>query len=70
MALHGHTVDATERRKQSAAITRRLALLHAHGLIVKIPKTHRYQLSAQGKRVITALLAAHAANVTQLANAA
>jgi hypothetical protein len=70
MALHGPTADATERRKQSAAITRRLALLHAHGLIVKIPKTHRYQLSAQGKRVITALLAAHAANVTQLANAA
>jgi hypothetical protein len=27
-------------------------------------------LSAQGKRVITALLAAHAANVTRLTNAA
>jgi hypothetical protein len=70
IALHGATADATERHKHSAAITRRLALLHAHGLIVKIPKTHRYQLSAQGKRIVTALLAAHAANVSQLAAAA
>jgi hypothetical protein len=70
MALYGDTADVTECRKQSAAITRRLALLHAHGLIVKLPKTHRYQLNAQGKRIVTVLLAAHAANVTQLANAA
>jgi hypothetical protein len=70
IALHGDTADAAECRKQSAAITRRLALLHAHGLIVKVPKSHRYHLSAQGKRIITALLAAHAANVTQLTTAA
>jgi hypothetical protein len=70
MALHGDTADATERRQQSAAITRRLALLKAHGLIVKVPKIHRYQLSAQGKRIVTALLAAHAANLSQLADAA
>jgi hypothetical protein len=69
-ALHGDTADAAERRQQSAAITRRLALLQAHGRIVKVPKTHRYQLSAQGKRIVTALLAAHAANVSQLADAA
>jgi hypothetical protein len=70
LALCNNTADAAERRKQSVAITRRLALLHAHGLIVKVPKTHRYQLSAQGKRIVTALLAAHAANVSQLVDAA
>ena len=49
-------------RRQGAQVTRLLALLRAHGLIVKVQKTHRYQLSALGRRVTTALLAAHAAN--------
>jgi hypothetical protein len=70
LALYGDATDATQRRKQSAAITRRLALMRAHGLIVKIPKAHRYQLSAEGKRIVTALLAAHAANTNRLADAA
>ena len=58
-ALHGPTDDPKERRRQSAAITRKLALLKAHGLIVKVQKTHRYQLSAKGRRVTTILGAAH-----------
>jgi hypothetical protein len=32
-------------------MTRKLALLRAHGLIVKVQKTHRYRLSAEGQRV-------------------
>ena len=70
LALHGHALTPDQRRKQSAAITRLLAIVRAHGLIVKIPKTHRYQLSAEGKRIVTALLAAHAANANRLAEAA
>jgi hypothetical protein len=58
-ALHGQTDDSKERRRQSAAITRKLALLKAHGLIVKVQKTHRYQLSARGRRITAALSAAH-----------
>jgi hypothetical protein len=58
-ALHGETDDPKERRRQSAAITRKLALLKAHGLIVKVRKTHRYQLSASGRRIITTLSAVH-----------
>jgi len=69
VALYGHATDAAQRRKQSAAITRLLAIVRAHGLIVKLPKTHRYQLSAEGKRIVTALLAAHAANANRLAEA-
>ncbi len=61
--------DAREQKRQSAAMTRLLALLRAHGLIVKVQKSHRYQLSAQGRRVTTALLAAHYCNPQQLAAA-
>lgn len=62
--------DPRERRRQSAAVTRRLRLLRAHGLIRKIPKTHRYTLSAKGRTTITALLTARAADPAKLASAA
>jgi hypothetical protein len=52
----------TEERRRSAAISRKLRLLRAHGLIRKIPKTHRYMVSSNGRKVITALLAARDAN--------
>ena len=62
VALNGHTNDPRERRRQAAAVTRKLALLRAHGLIVKVTKSHRYQLSASGRRITTILVAAHASN--------
>jgi hypothetical protein len=65
-ALHGDCQCPAQRRRQAGAITRLLAILRAHGLIVKVQKTHRYQLSADGKRITTALLSAHAANIAQL----
>ena len=48
------------------AITRHFALLRAHGLLRKLPRTHRYQLTAKGRRIIAALLAACYADVEQL----
>jgi hypothetical protein len=66
VALHGETEDDDQRRRQAAAVTRQLALLRAHGVIIKVPKTHRYQLSASGRRIVTALLAAHASDVNHL----
>jgi hypothetical protein len=59
--------DETEQRQQSGAITRKLRLLRAHGLIHKVPKTHRYQLSPHGTEVINALLTARQASATKLA---
>jgi hypothetical protein len=59
-----------ESRRQSAAVTRKLRLLRAHGLIKKIPKTHRYLLSAHGRRAITALLTARQADTAKLAQVA
>jgi hypothetical protein len=70
VSLYGDTQDAKQRRRQAAAVTRQLALLRAHGLINKVPKTHRYRLSASGKRIIAALLAANACDVNQLAASA
>jgi hypothetical protein len=55
-----------ERRKQSARICRKLRLLRAHGVLGKVPHTHRYQLTASGRRIVTALLAAHAASTREL----
>ena len=37
-----------------------------HGLDWVLPHTHRYQLTAKGRRIITALLAACYADVEQL----
>ena len=58
--------DAAKRRKQSAAVTRKLRLLRAHGLIKKVPKTHRYVLSDRGTAIITTLLAARSASTETL----
>jgi hypothetical protein len=66
LALHGTPTDKVQERRQSAAISRKLRLLRAHGLIIKIQKTHRYQVSAQGRRILTALLTAYAADVGKL----
>jgi hypothetical protein len=59
-------VTSAEQRKRSAAVTRKLRLLRAHGLIEKIPKTHRYMVTEHGRKAITALLAARSASTEQL----
>ena len=60
------TLDAKEQRRRSAAVTRKLRLLRAHGLLHKVPHTHRYQVSPKGRETIAALLAAREANVKSL----
>jgi hypothetical protein len=53
--------DAGESKRRSAAVTRLLGLLREHGVIKKVPKTHRYQVTERGRELITGLAAAHAA---------
>jgi hypothetical protein len=55
-----------EIRRRSAAVTRQFALLRAHRLLRKLPRTHRYQITTKGRRILTALLAACYADVEQL----
>ena len=44
--------------------------LRAHGLILKVVHTHRYQLTARGRTILVALQAARQANPQQLAKLA
>lgn len=58
--------DASQRKRISSKISRRLRLLRAHGIIQKVGSTHRYQLTLKGRRVVNAVLAASAADTEQL----
>jgi hypothetical protein len=65
-----HTASPEEHRRHAAAVSRKLALLRAHGLIRKVSGTHRYHLTASGRIVVTALITARNANtdlITKLA---
>jgi hypothetical protein len=59
-----------EIRRRAGRVTRQLRLLRAHGLLQKIPHTHRYQVTAAGREIITALLTAQHTPIAQLAKAA
>jgi hypothetical protein len=63
-------VPTAEARRQSAKITRLLRLLRGHGLIQKVPKTHRYTLTGPGRQTITALQIAQQTSTQQLAKLA
>jgi len=58
------------RRRASARVTRKLRLLRAHGVIRKIPKTHRYVLTKKGGAIITAILEYQSVTLEQLSRAA
>lgn len=62
--------DPAQTRRQSAKVTRLIRLLRAHGLVHKVSKTQRYQLSDHGRQALVALLAARQANTAQLAQLA
>lgn len=64
--LYAQAADAATNRRQSAAITRQIRLLRAHGLVAKVPKTHRCQVTDLGRAAITTLLQAQQANAAQL----
>jgi hypothetical protein len=49
------TAKAAEKRRQSGQVTRRLQLLRAHGLIRRVPKSHRYQVTTAGRKLASAL---------------
>jgi len=66
VTLYGDAKDPDQRRRDSARVTRQFAMLRAHGLIVKITGTHRYHLSAAGRRIIACLLAANASDISRL----
>src|SRR6266568_4282342 len=67
LLLHtGQPRDKKAARRRSAAVGRKLRLLRAHGLIRKLPHTHRYLITESGRTILTALVAAQQANTQKL----
>ena len=64
------SADAATQKRQSGKVTRWLRLLRAHGLIAKVPKTHRYQVTEKGRANISVILAARECNTRLLLQAA
>lgn len=55
-----------EKKRRSAQVTRRIRMLRAQGLVKKVPRTHRYHLTAKGIEVVTAVLTAHDLTLKQV----
>jgi hypothetical protein len=55
-----------EQRRRSSSISRQLRILRAHGIIAKIGHSHRYQLTPNGRIIVTATLSALRATTQQL----
>jgi len=64
------TEDPQEQRRRSGQTTRKIRMLRAHGLVHKVPGTHRYVVSDKGHQVIATLAAARNASISQLQKAA
>ena len=53
-------------RRAAARVGRKLRLLRAHGIIRRVPRTHRYRLTQRGQLLTAALFAARNASLKQL----
>ena len=65
-AVFGKDGDKHLIRKRSGQISRKLALLRAHGLIRRVPRTRRWMLTDEGKSITTLLAATANASVPAL----
>ena len=63
-------VTLTEKRRRSAAISRKLRLLRTHGIIRKVQGTHRYNVTPTGRLALTAILTADRSSLSQLSRIA
>jgi hypothetical protein len=57
-------------RRASAKVSYRLGILHAHGLIAKLPNTRRYRITVKGRQVATAAIVSKNVTINQLTKAA
>ena len=59
-----------ERRRRSAAVSRKIRMLRAHGLIRKRSRSYRYDVTAHGRLVLNAILTAHRVTLRQITEVA
>jgi hypothetical protein len=64
--LYEPTDDQEELVRQSGRVGRLLRMFRDHGLIYRVKGTHRYQVSAEGRRTLPAFLAARNADSSKL----
>jgi hypothetical protein len=62
--------SAAEKKTQSGQVTRHLQLLRAHGLIQKVPKSHRYKIAVAGRELASALSYAEDSSLKAFSQAA
>ncbi len=60
--------DPCTRKRQSAKVGRLIRLLRGHGILKKVPKTHRYQVCEKSRDGLLAILAARSASPEKLAS--
>ena len=58
-ALWGFERDPQQRRRRANAVTRLLKRFHVRGLIAKIPRTHRWRVTATGHKLLGAMIQLH-----------
>lgn len=51
-ALYGESKRADVRHRQSTAVSRLLKRLHVRGLVAKVPRTRRWQVTDKGRRLL------------------
>jgi hypothetical protein len=62
----GPAPSPREQRRRSAAISRKLRMLRAHGLIRKVPHTHLYEVNPNATTTLVAILTAARTTLNQI----
>ena len=58
--------SAQEQRRRSAAVSRKIRMLRAHGILHKVPHTHRYLVSPNARTIIVAILTSARTSLKQV----
>ncbi len=66
LLFSGTPATKAEAGRRSAAISRKLRMLRAHGILQKLPHTHRYLVTHHGRLILNAVLSAQRATSQQL----
>jgi hypothetical protein len=64
--LYENETGSLAERRRSAAVSRKLRMLRAHGIVQKIPRTHRYQITDAGRAILLAVLTIARTSIHQL----
>lgn len=64
--LFGPDIPPSQRSRLASWMTYRLRLLRAHGLIRKIPRSHRYRLTQKGRQILPPLIQVYHMDTEQL----